>query len=162
LQWKPVYAKNGLAKLRVFTAGDGPTVVMLPDVGCGPSALGPWAQRLVAGGLRVVLPEPRGYGESVGPLEGVTLRDLGADVARVIETVGGAPVVASHTFGNRLACWLRIADLVRGDNGYRESFHRAPKQRIGQTLCHIIPIDAAGLRQKCYSSGRKAIRRPTY
>ena len=116
-EWKPVYATNGLAKLRVFTAGDGPTVVMLPHVGGGPAALEPLAQRLVAAGLRVVLPEPRGYGESVGPLEGVTLSDLGADVARAIETVGGAPVVvAGHTYGNRLARILAQdrPDLVRG------------------------------------------------
>jgi pimeloyl-ACP methyl ester carboxylesterase len=114
-QWKPVYATNGLAKLRVFAAGHGPTVVMLPGVGGGPFALKPLAQ--LAARLRVVLPEPRGYGESVGPLKGVTLRDLGADVARAIETVGGAPVVvAGHNYGNRLARMLAQdrPDLVRG------------------------------------------------
>jgi pimeloyl-ACP methyl ester carboxylesterase len=116
-KWKPVYATNGLATLRVFTAGAGRTIVMLPGLGEGPSALEPLAQRLVAAGLRVVLPEPRGYGESVGPFEGVTLRDLGADVARAIETVGGAPVVVvGHTYGNRLARMVAQdrPDLVRG------------------------------------------------
>src|SRR5215471_8687444 len=101
-QWKLLPVTTGAAKLRVFTAGIGPTVVMLPGQGRGPVALEPVAQRLVAAGFRIVLPEPRGYGESVGPLEGVTLRDLAADVARAIEIVGGAPVVvAGHTYGNR-------------------------------------------------------------
>jgi pimeloyl-ACP methyl ester carboxylesterase len=116
-EWKLVNVTNGLAKLRVFAAGTGPTIVMLPGVGRGPVAVEPVAQRLVATGFRVVLPEPRGYGESVGPLEGVTLRDLAADVARAIETVGGAPViVAGHAYGNRVGRMLAQdrPDLVRG------------------------------------------------
>jgi pimeloyl-ACP methyl ester carboxylesterase len=115
--WKMTYVTNGAAKLRVFSAGDEPTVVMLPGLGSGPVRLEPLGQRLVAGGMRVVLPEPRGYGESVGPLEGVTLHDLAVDVARVIETVGGAPVVvAGHAYGNRLGRMLAQdrPDLVRG------------------------------------------------
>jgi pimeloyl-ACP methyl ester carboxylesterase len=140
-------ATNGPARLRVFTAGDGPTVVMLAHIGGGPPELEPLAQRLVAAGLRVVLPEPRGYGESVGPLEGVTLRDLAADVAQAIETVGGAPVVvAGHTFGNRLARMLAQdrPDLVRGvilmaaGGKFPPSAEAA---QIGQTLYHIIPIE---------------------
>jgi pimeloyl-ACP methyl ester carboxylesterase len=115
--WKLVHITDGPAKLRVFTAGNGPTIVMLPRQGRGPYVLEPLAQRLLAAGFRVVLPEPRGYGESVGPLDGVTLRDLGADVARAIESVGGAPVVlAGHAYGNRVARMLASdrPDLVRG------------------------------------------------
>jgi pimeloyl-ACP methyl ester carboxylesterase len=115
--WKKDFVTTGATKLRVFTAGIGPTVVMLPGQGRGPVALEPVAQRLVAAGFRVVLPESRGYGESVGPLEGVTLRDLGADVARAIETVGGAPVVvAGHAYGNLVGRLLAQdrPDLVRG------------------------------------------------
>src|SRR6185369_988033 len=98
-EWQRVYVANGPAKICVFFAGTGPTIVMLPGQGRGPVALEPVAHRLVAAGFRIVLPEPRGYGESVGPLEGVTLRDLGADVARAIESVGGAPVfVAGHAY----------------------------------------------------------------
>jgi pimeloyl-ACP methyl ester carboxylesterase len=115
--WKLTYVTNGPAKLRVFTAGDGPTIVMLPGQGRGPYALEPLAQRLLAAGFRVVLPEARGYGESVGPLDEVTLRDLGADVVRAIESVGGAPVVlAGHAYGNRVARMLASdrPDIIRG------------------------------------------------
>ena len=107
--WKLVQAANGQAKLRVFTAGDGPALVMLPGRGYGPASLEPLAGRLVAAGFRVILPEPRGYGESVGP--------LAADVARSIEAVGGAPaVVAGHAFGNRIGRMLaqQRPDLIRG------------------------------------------------
>jgi len=116
-RWELNNVANGLAKLSVFAAGSGPTIVMLPSAGRGPVAVEPVAQRLVVAGFRVVLPEPRGYGESVGPLEGVTLRDLAADVARAIEIVGGAPVVvAGHAYGNRVGRMLAQArpDLVRG------------------------------------------------
>ena len=115
--WKLVQAANGQAKLRVFTAGDGPALVMLPGRGYGPASLEPLAGRLVAAGFRVILPEPRGYGESVGPLAAVTLEDLAADVARSIEAVGGAPaVVAGHAFGNRIGRMLaqQRPDLIRG------------------------------------------------
>jgi pimeloyl-ACP methyl ester carboxylesterase len=116
-EWKLTVATNGAAKLRVFAAGTGPTIVMLPGAGRGPVMMEPVAQRLVTAGLRVVLPESRGYGESVGPLEGVTLRDLSTDIAKAIEAVGGAPVVvAGHAYGNRLGRMLAQdrPDLVRG------------------------------------------------
>ena len=115
--WKLVYAANGQTKLRVFTAGAGPTLVILPGRGFGPSSLEPLAGRLVAAGIRVVLPEPRGYAESVGPLAAVTLEDLAGDIARSIEAVGGAPVVvAGHAYGNRVGRMLaeQRPDLVRG------------------------------------------------
>jgi pimeloyl-ACP methyl ester carboxylesterase len=108
---------NGPAKLRVFMAGSGPTIVILPGQGRGPSSLEPLAQRLIAGGFRVVLPEWRGYGGSVGPMEGVTMRDISADVVRAIEVAGGAPVVlAGHAFGNRVGRMIAQdhPQLVRG------------------------------------------------
>jgi hypothetical protein len=48
-----VFAINGESKLGVFTAGNGPTVVMLPARGLGPFELEPVAERLVAAGFRV-------------------------------------------------------------------------------------------------------------
>jgi pimeloyl-ACP methyl ester carboxylesterase len=77
---------------------------MLPGLGLGPVALEPLPERIKVAGFRVVLPEPRGYGDSIAPRKGVTLRDLAEDVARVIESIGGAPVVlAGQTYGNRVA-----------------------------------------------------------
>jgi len=90
--------------------------VMLAGLGSGPRAMEPLAERLITAGFRVVLPEPRGYGESVGLLEGVTLRELGNDVARAIESISTEPVVViGHAFGNRIARMLASdrPDLVK-------------------------------------------------
>jgi pimeloyl-ACP methyl ester carboxylesterase len=112
-QWRSVLATNGEAKLRVFIAGERPSLVMLPARGLGPFELEPVAERLVAAGFRVILPEPRGYGESIGPLDGVTMSDLAAGVAQAIETAGVAPVVVvGHAFGNRVG---RMLDQDRPD-----------------------------------------------
>jgi pimeloyl-ACP methyl ester carboxylesterase len=103
----------------------------------GPFSLEPLAGRLVAAGFRVVLPEPRGYGESVGPLNGVTLRDLGADIARAIEAVGGAPVVvAGHAFGNRVGRMLAEdrPDLTRGVVLMAAGGKFPPTAEIGEKL----------------------------
>ena len=44
-QWKMFQVMNGSAKLRVFTAGDGPTIVMLPHAGAGPVSKNPGVQK---------------------------------------------------------------------------------------------------------------------
>ena len=111
------FAQNGDARLRVFVEGNGPTIVLLPGQGRGPRDLDELAKHLVASGYRIVRPEPRGFGESLGPLEGVTLRDNARDVAAAIEKVGGAPViVAGLAYGNRVARMLSSErpELVRG------------------------------------------------
>jgi pimeloyl-ACP methyl ester carboxylesterase len=110
-------AQNGDARLRVFVEGTGPAIVLLAAQGRGPRDLEPLAEQLVSSGFRVVRPEPRGFGESVGPVEGVTLRDNARDVAAAIEAVGGAPaIVAGAAYGNRVARMLATErpDLVRG------------------------------------------------
>ncbi len=111
------FAQNGDARLRVFVEGNGPTIVLLPGQGRGPRHVDELAKHLIASGYRIVRPEPRGFGESLGPLEGVTLRDNARDVAAAIEKVGGAPViVAGVAYGNRVARMLAAdrPELVRG------------------------------------------------
>ena len=83
---------------------DGKPVVMLASLGRPGSDFDDLAERLALKGYRVVLPEPRGIGGSTGPMKGLTLHDLAADVAYVIETQTNAPVtLLGHAFGNRLA-----------------------------------------------------------
>src|SRR5690349_6640145 len=79
------FAQNGDAKLRVFVEGNGPAIVLLPGQGRGPRDLDELAKYLVSANYPVIRPEPRGFGESVGPVEGVTLRDNARDVAAAIE-----------------------------------------------------------------------------
>src|SRR6266702_5236260 len=108
---------NGDAKLRVFGEGGGPAIVLLPGQGRGPRDLEALSKQLVSAGYRVIRPEPRGYGQSVGPVEGVTLRDMAADVAAAIGASRAAPViVGGWAYGNRVARMLATEwpQLVRG------------------------------------------------
>lgn len=111
------YVQNGAARLRVFVEGSGPAIVLLPQRGRGPRDFDDISKRLVSAGYRVVRPEPRGFGESVGPVEGVTLRDNARDVAAAIEKVGAAPaIVVGWAYGNRVARMIASErpELVRG------------------------------------------------
>lgn len=81
----------------------GRPIVMLASLGRPGSDFDEIATCLAKTGYRVTLPEPRGLGGSSGPMEDLTLHDLAADVAAVIETQSRAPVVLlGHAFGNRL------------------------------------------------------------
>ena len=96
--------RAGDVTIHVTVRGEGETVVLLPPGSRGVEDFDDLSQRLAQAGYRAVLPQPRGIGRSTGPLEGLTLHDLGADVAAVIKAVGGAPVtIVGHAFGNRVA-----------------------------------------------------------
>lgn len=94
----------GPARIRAFVRGEGPCVVLLPGMGRPPRDLAAFGAHIAEAGYRVVLPEPRGIGESAGPLDGISFHDFARDVAAVIAQVGQAPVViVGHAFGNRIA-----------------------------------------------------------
>jgi pimeloyl-ACP methyl ester carboxylesterase len=102
--------------IEVFVEGQGPMVVMIPSLGRGAEDFADLARRVSAAGFWVVRPQPRGIGASRGPLEGITLREIAADVAAVIETLKGQPAfVVGHAFGNRVARMLASErrDLVQ-------------------------------------------------
>src|SRR5690606_3703661 len=85
--------KGRHATIEVYSGGSGETIVMLPSLGRGASDFFEIAEKLMARGYRVLLPEPRGIGRSTGEMEHLTLHDLAGDVADVIEAEGGAPAV---------------------------------------------------------------------
>jgi len=96
--------KAGAATIEVTIEGRGPAVVFVPSYGRGAEDFADLAKRVVSAGFRAVLPQPRGIGQSTGPLQGLTLHDWAADVASVIEATGGEPAtVIGHAFGNRVA-----------------------------------------------------------
>src|SRR5258707_8918423 len=64
--------------------GHGPCIVLLPSLGRGASDFDPIAARLARAGFRVLRPQPRGIGESRGPMTGIDLHDCAADIAAVI------------------------------------------------------------------------------
>jgi pimeloyl-ACP methyl ester carboxylesterase len=91
----------------------------------------------------VIRPEPRGFGESVGPIEGATLRDNAADVAAAIGATGAAPaIVGGWAYGNRVARMLATESpqLVRGIVLIAAGGKFVPKPEIFH--CVIIKISA--------------------
>ena len=102
--------------IEVLAQGRGHRIVLLPSLGRGASDFDPIAERLAGAGFCVLRPQPRGIGESRGPMSGIDLHDYAADVAALIaHDGGGAAFVAGHAFGNRVARMLATdrPDLVR-------------------------------------------------
>jgi pimeloyl-ACP methyl ester carboxylesterase len=111
-----VMVTRGDARLEVLTQGKGPPIVLLPSLGRGATDFDPIAERLAAAGFRVLRPQPRGIGQSQGPMTGIDLHDYADDVAAAIEHAASGPAfVVGHAFGNRVARLLATLrpDLVR-------------------------------------------------
>lgn len=90
--------------IEVRVTGQGPPVVLIPSLGRGAADFDDLADRLARAGYRAIAPEPRGIGGSDGPLDGLTMFDLAADVAAVVDAlVGGPATLVGHAFGNRVA-----------------------------------------------------------
>ncbi len=101
----------------LIAEGAGPLVVLLPSRGRGSLDFDQLAAGIAKAGFRVLRPQPRGVGESRGPMTGLTLHDLARDVAAVIRHEGGGPaVMVGHAFGNWVARMTAVdhPDLVRG------------------------------------------------
>lgn len=107
----------GATKIEVLVNGAGPLVVILPSSARGLEDFEDTAKAFAAQGFRVLRPQPRLVGASTGPTEGITLRDLAADVAGVITHYNQGPaVLVGHAFGNWVARMTATAfpDKVRG------------------------------------------------
>jgi pimeloyl-ACP methyl ester carboxylesterase len=107
---------RGEVRIEVLAQGQGNVVVLLPSLGRGAGDFDTVAERLAGAGYRVLRPQPRGIGESRGPLAGIDLHDCAADVAAVIEQDSNGPAfVVGHAFGNRVARMLATdrPELVR-------------------------------------------------
>jgi pimeloyl-ACP methyl ester carboxylesterase len=103
--------------IEMIAEGRGPLMVLLPSLGRDSEEFDPVAERIAKAGFRVLRPQPRGYGRSVGPLENLTLHDLAKDVAAVIDGERSGPaIVAGHAFGHFVAKMLAVDSprLVRG------------------------------------------------
>jgi pimeloyl-ACP methyl ester carboxylesterase len=107
---------NGV-RIETLAQGQGPIIVILPSLGRSGEDYDQVAAKLAAAGFRVLRPQPRGIGRSQGPMEGLSMHDLAADVAAVIEHEKRGPVViVGHAFGNFVARQVAAdrPDLVRG------------------------------------------------
>ena len=103
--------------IEVLSQGSGPVIVLLPSLGRSGEDYDAVAAMLASQGFRVLRPQPRGIGRSKGPMDGLNMHDLAADVARAIESENKSPViVVGHAFGNFVARQIAAdrPDLVRG------------------------------------------------
>ena len=93
------------------------SLILLPSSSRDSEDFDEIAAKFVAEGFRVIRPQPRGMCASTGPMDGLTLHDYAADVAKVIERVaGGTAFVLGHAFGQWIGRCV-AADhphLVRG------------------------------------------------
>ena len=108
--------QRGDVQIEILSQGTGPLIVLLPSLGRGAEDFDPIAERVAAAGFRVLRPQPRGIGQSQGPMTGIDLHDYANDVAAAIEHAAGGPAfVVGHAFGNRVARLLATVrpDLVR-------------------------------------------------
>ena len=109
--------RNGDATIEVVAEGSGRLIVMLPSRGRDSSDFDAAAAALAADGFRVLRPQPRGIGGSVGPSETLTLHDYAGDIAAVITAEHDGPaVIVGHAFGNWVARMTAVDHpaLVRG------------------------------------------------
>jgi pimeloyl-ACP methyl ester carboxylesterase len=137
----PVTFSGAGVSLRCLAAGEGPLVVMAPSLGRGASDFLHLAGRVADAGFRVVAVNPRGIDGSVGPQDTLTLHDYAADLAMVIEEMGGGPAVAvGHAFGNRVVRCLAA--------GRPELVQSVVLLACGGQV-HPEP-DAAAVFQKCF------------
>ena len=120
-------------ELEVLAQGTGPTIVLLPSLGRGAGDFDPIAAALASAGFRVLRPQPRGIGQSRGPMTGINLEDLAGDIGAVIEhDHNGAALVVGHAFGNRVARMLATLrpDLVRAVSLVAANVGHAPSPPV--------------------------------
>src|SRR5262249_58314059 len=95
----------GAATLNVeLCGGEGESVVLIPSWARAAEDFFNLMGALAHAGYRSIGVNLRGIDGSSGPLAGITLHDLAADVAGVLEALGAAPAhIVGHAFGNRVA-----------------------------------------------------------
>ena len=97
------------ATLECTLYGSGAPVVVLANAGCSTGYFDVLARTLTAGGFQTISINMRGTGESRGSLDGITVHDLAADVAGVLEALDCGPAhLVGHAFGNRVARCLAV------------------------------------------------------
>ena len=104
-------------RIEVIAEGSGPPVVLLPGRGRDSLDFDELAAGIAKAGFRVLRPQPRGAGDSHGPMQNLTLHDFARDIAAVIRHEGNTPaVIVGHAFGNWVGRMTAsdTPELVRG------------------------------------------------
>jgi pimeloyl-ACP methyl ester carboxylesterase len=72
----------------VIIEGQGPAILLLPSLARDSEDYDAVAEGLAVAGFRVLRPQPRGIGASIGAMTGISLHDFANDVAEVITALG--------------------------------------------------------------------------
>ncbi len=106
---------NGLA-VGYKTCGAGPTIVLIPAIGCPKEFWDPVMAQLKTS-YRVIAMEVRGHGESDVPAAPFTIDDLADDVIELLRAVGGGrAIVGGCSMGGQIAqgVGVKAPDLLYG------------------------------------------------
>ena len=109
--------RHGDVQIDVIVEGTGPAIVLLPSLARDSEDYDEVASGLAKAGFRVLRPQPRGIGQSKGPMTNISLHDFASDIAKAIEAHGnGRAVVVGHAYGNWVARMTAVdyPQLVRG------------------------------------------------
>lgn len=89
--------------IQILVEGEGPSLLVWPSYARDSiDDFHEFSTALAEAGYRVLRPQPRGMGESTGPID-TTWDEVGADVASVIDTFGnGKAVILGHAGGQRV------------------------------------------------------------
>jgi pimeloyl-ACP methyl ester carboxylesterase len=91
-------------EIEVLVEGNGQDVVLLPSAERSARDFAQLAGALAASGFGSIAINPRGVGGSEGPVDGITMADVAADIAGVVEALVGLPVhLVGHALGNTFA-----------------------------------------------------------
>jgi pimeloyl-ACP methyl ester carboxylesterase len=104
-------------RIDVIAEGSGAPVVLLPGRGRDSEDFDELAAGIAKAGYRVLRPQPRGAGQSTGPMQNLTLHDFARDIAAVIRHEGNLPaVIVGHAYGSWIARMTAVdtPELVRG------------------------------------------------
>jgi pimeloyl-ACP methyl ester carboxylesterase len=151
--------------IETYIDGSGPTVVIIPSYGRDAGDdFDLFTAALVDAGYRVLRPQPRGIGQSSGPMADVVLDDLGEDVAQIIDRlVGGPAAVLGHAFGNFVARCVatnhpdKVAAVILAAAAGRNvpaEINSAPMRAGDPTLPKVERL--AALRQAFFAPGHDA------
>lgn len=104
--------------IETLVQGSGPAIVILPSLGRDSyEDYDQVAAALATSGFKVLRPQPRGIGQSTGPMKGQDLYDFARDVAAVIDQqAGGRAVIVGHAYGHFVARMTAVQypEKVRG------------------------------------------------
>ncbi len=152
---------EGDVHLTADVRGHGPLVLCHPGLGRWSRDFEPLVDTLVRAGRRVALFDPRGVGESTGPLDDLTLFQLADDLLRVARRLAEPPFdLVGHAFGSRV---VRAAATIAPDDVARVVLLAAGGGRSGTaaaTAALAVAMDLDAERVARVEALRRALFAP--